>query len=230
MLNKETNIDEDYLYSLPDYVNGKLPDGPLKAGIENKINSDEAFRGEYLSMMNTLKFVKDTSLEEPPGHYFTGLVPRINERLESSSKLAVHPVFHLWRYIVPALTVVLVMIIILRPDRERIENIVSDSEHLNVKTEVVPDTLTSSQETVSAQEEQENPEKTVQTSNQKTVKQNSTKNNEGESFIESIGEIFGESEENTADETEYYNYEGDFHKLSQAEQNELLNNLEKTKF
>lgn len=230
MESKHLNKDEDYLYSLPDYVNGKLPDGPLKSGIEDRIKSDMKFRTEYESMLGTLKFVKDTSLEEPPEHYFNSLVPRINERLESAKRPAVHPVFHLWRYIVPALTVILVMVIILRPEKEKFENVVSDTQQNTIAKIVVPDTLTGIQETLSDSEEQESAETVSQTFRQKALKQNNTRPKETESIIENIGDLFGESEETSAEESEYYNYESDFRTLSPAEQNELLTNLEKTKF
>ncbi|MCE1166369.1 MAG: hypothetical protein LWX07_13305 [Bacteroidetes bacterium] len=81
-------MNEEYLYSLPDYVNGKLPDGPLKSGIEEMIKSDAVFRAEYESMLNTMKFVRNGSLVEPPEHYFNSLVPRINERIEAGNTRA----------------------------------------------------------------------------------------------------------------------------------------------
>ncbi|MCE1166368.1 MAG: hypothetical protein LWX07_13300 [Bacteroidetes bacterium] len=134
----------------------------------------------------------------------------------------------MWRYIVPALTVILVMVIILRPGKENIEVKSGDTDNVTNLIKAIPDTLISVNVN-DAVEEQADTEPESPAPKIKTTKITKTAKQESESFIDNISELLNENED-AQDENEYYIYENDFKNLSPAEQNEVLSHLTNTKF
>lgn len=227
----KSNTGEELLFSLPDYINGKITDSSLKSEIESMIQTDEEFRNEYLAMKNTLQFVEDSSLEPPPEHYFNGLVPRINTRLENSAsgKLPVHGILHLWRYVVPALTVIIVIIIVSMPGKKQFDVSRSDTQNVTGTTSLTNDTLKapvteSMNENAVLNAENNNSTTSVNYTGTKKVTAI-----EPDNLLEGLSEFIG-GEEEQPDEADYLIYENEFGNLSPAEQNELISNLSKTKF
>ncbi len=231
MSGNKSNTGEELLFSLPDYINGKINDSSLKSEIERMIESDEEFRNEYLALKNTLKFVAGSSLEPPPEHYFTGLVPRINARLENSAsrKRSFHEIVHLWRYVVPALTVILVIVIVSMPGKKQFEVPLKDSQIVTDNFTLPNDTL---REPV---KESVNGETFLNADNGNTgtganyVRTKKVNVQEPDNLLEGISEFLG-GEVEQADDADYYFDESEFGNLSPAEQNELISNLSKTKF
>jgi hypothetical protein len=239
MGNKKTNPEDELLYSLPDYVNGKVHDERLKSGIEKRINTDEEFRNEYMSVRNAFRFVKSSSLEEPPEHYFNSLVPRLNERIEKSRSVPAKDlrfILHLWRYVVPALTVILVIIIVAIPRKDKNELIQNGNKDTQSNVTYSEDSLLEpSREDNDAVETDLSGGQDITdvTVNPVTIKYAPNKKDaaiENKNVILNITDLIPDSDENAAEENDEYNYESDFKNLTPSEQNEVLANLSKTKF
>ncbi|MDD5361590.1 MAG: hypothetical protein PHN88_05630 [Ignavibacteria bacterium] len=239
MGNKKTNLEDELLYSLPDYVNGKVYDESLKSEIEKKIKTDAEFRNEYLSVRNAFQFVKDSSFEEPPEHYFNNLVPRLNERIERSrsvSAIDFRFILHLWRYIVPALTVILVIVIVAIPRKDKnelIQNGNKDTQSVVTFTDDSPLEPASVDNDAEETDITETPDAVGIINNPVTIKYTPDKKEtaiENKNVIVNITDLIQDTEENAAEESDEYNYESDFKNLTPSEQNEVLANLSKTKF
>ncbi len=227
----KSNTGEELLFSLPDYINGKITDSSLKSEIESLIETDEEFRNEYIAMKNTFQFVAGSSLESPPEHYFTGLVPRINTRLENSasSKLSIHGILHLWRYVVPALTVILVIIIVSMPGKKQFEVSLSDSQNVTGTTSLTNDTLKVPVTESTVENVVSNTENNNTTTGSTSVRTKKVSENEPDNILEGLSEFIDGEVEQPVD-ADYYFDENEFGNLSPAEQNELIANLSKTKF
>lgn len=231
MNDNKPNTKEELLFSLPDYINGKITDSSLKSDIENLIVTDEEFRTEYLALKNTLEFIADTPSEAPPEHYFTSLLPRINSRLDNvvSRKPSLRGILHLWRYVVPALTVILVIIIVSLPEKNKFEVALTDSHNVSGTNSIINDTV---KESVSESQNDEtllNSESGNSTTIVNYLKTRKISFTENENYIEGISDFLG-GEDEQPDEIDYYTYESDFGNLSPSEQNEIISNLSKTKF
>jgi len=107
---------KDLLINLPDYIEGKIKDPDLIRKIEDEIKTNEGFRNEYEEIKSSFSFIKKVKLEEPPEHYFSTLLPKINERLEETSKhqeISIwEKIFSYWKFAIPVIPIVLIFIIL----------------------------------------------------------------------------------------------------------------------
>lgn len=223
MNNSNSNY-EELLYNLPDYVAGKITDENLLLRIQSEINSNPEFKAEYDLLSETYSDVKDMKFSEPPVHYFTNLVPKINEKIikqkESKGIAGFFRLSNLVKYALPAVSVVLLIFIITfsnKNDKDesmftRYSDTISeimklDSETSNEFVDVETDTALESTEEEEFSDSDDASE---------------LPGIENENIIEFYDEN-GESED------EYFYY-SDFETLSQIEQNELINTLSETKF
>ncbi len=240
MNNNFTN-NENLLYNLPDYIAGKITDKNLIQRIKSEIDSNPDFKSEYELISETFSSVNNLKFSEPPEHYFSNLVPRINARIEKQNNKS--PFLHFFRisnllkYALPAISVVLIIVIINYSNKnKKDENMFIQSDHtINNIMNNKSDTTTDSINNLKKQLEEESNKETNENNLSTEVKEVnnpekiSTKNKQEKVTEENnsgILELFTESEET---EEEYY-YESDFSSLSQSEQNELLNKLSNTNF
>ena len=229
---------EDLLYSLPDYITGKLVDEDLKFRIENEINLNTDFKQEYEMMKETYSSIKDLQFSEPPAHYFNNLVPRLNQRIESVSKFSFSHLFrlaNLFKYALPAVSVIVLIVIFTFPNKSnKNENMFKQTD--NTITEIMKantDTLQTDNETVentsaeenivveNIQENETTPIKKEKNRTEKTIKVTNLNNVNIEDMI---------AETETIEKYDDYVYENDFNSLSQKDQTDLINKLSKTKF
>ena len=229
------NNTEDLLHNLPDYITGKIADEGTKFRIEEEIIRNAGFRQEYELLKKTYSSIKDLQFSEPPAHFFTNLIPRLNMRIESrESKFSFENIFkltNLFKYALPAVSVVLLIIIITFTNKSnKNENmfIQSDNTITDIMQEKVDSTVTNKEviENTAVEEKEvieNNTENTIQVNREKNTKQ-TNKNNTGinQSSV-NIEEFF--SEEDDSDNDEDYMYENEFSKLSGKEQTDIINKL-----
>ena len=107
---------KDLLINLPDYIEGKIEDPDLIRKIEDEIKTNEGFRNEYEEMKSSFSFLKEVRLEEPSEHYFSTLLPKINERLEATHKheeISIwEKIFSYWKFAIPVVPIILIFIIL----------------------------------------------------------------------------------------------------------------------
>lgn len=79
-------MERDELYQLLiDYAEGTL-DPSLKPAIEAELNKSAALRDELAVLQNTFAQLQHYEANDVPAQYFTTLLPRIRERIESHSR------------------------------------------------------------------------------------------------------------------------------------------------
>ena len=234
----ETNKNnEDLLYSLPDYITGKLNDEGIRHSIEEEIRINAGFREEYELIKETYSSIKDLEFSEPPAHYFTNMVPRINQRIESNSGFSFAHMFrlaNLFKYALPAVSViVLIFIFTFSNKSNKNENMFVDTE--DTITEIMKtnkDTIKTLEKKSNTAEEKEFTENTTVISQHKINREKNTsqtvKTVTEKTGTNNIEALFADTErtENFDD----YVYETDFSTLSGKEQADLINKLSNTKF
>lgn len=235
------NYCEDLLYNLPDYAAGKLKDKKLILKIESELISNPEFKSEYELILETISTVKDFRFSEPPEHYFTNLIPQINARLEKQNNSSAFMHFfrfaNLLKYVLPALSVVFIIVIINYSNKDnKDKNMFIQSDNtinniMNNKSESAADSNNSAKIQIEKETTNEYIEKKSSTENSELINIDKTKkskkqNNTTEEINVNLLELFTENEENS---DEYF-YENDFNKLNQNEQNEILNKLSNTNF
>ena len=113
-MKKEEYINK-LIFELPDYIKSKIDNPELKKKIKNEINSNPEFRKEYEDLKNSLSFLENTKLSEPPDHYFSTLLPKINAKLEkhrSTSEISIwEKIFSYWKFAIPLVPIVLIFLI-----------------------------------------------------------------------------------------------------------------------
>ncbi len=113
---KNKDKQKELLINLPDYIEGKIKDLDLIRKIEDEMKTNEGFRNEYEEMKNSFSFIKKVKLEEPPEHYFSTLLPKINERIEATHKheeISIwEKIFSYWKFAIPVIPIVLLIVIL----------------------------------------------------------------------------------------------------------------------
>jgi hypothetical protein len=104
------HLNEELLYSLPDYINGQIKDQKLISEIEAEINNNPGFKLEYENLRNTFLFLNKTQFEEPSEAYFNNLLPNIHAKLDAKRE---KKKFSILDYLSPTLKYVLPVICIL---------------------------------------------------------------------------------------------------------------------
>ncbi len=231
------NNNEDLLYSLPDFITGKLADEGIKLKISEEINGNADFRKEYELMKETYASIKDLKFSEPPVHYFNNLIPLLNERIESRNKFGFADMFrisNLLKYTLPAVTVICLIVVItftnknnkdenmfVQTDNTITEIMKKEIDSTITKKEVIDDSTVNQNEDVV-----NNKGNSINVNNEKTINQNSSADlNQNDMNIE---DIFADTDDPEIDD-EYF-YESDFSNLSSKEQTEIINKLSNAKF
>jgi hypothetical protein len=235
----ETNKNnEDLLYSLPDYITGKLNDEGIIHSIEEEIGRNADFREEYELMKETYSSIKDLEFSEPPAHYFTNMVPRINQRIDSISSFSFAHMFRManfFKYALPGVSVIVLILIItftnknnknenmlVQTDNTISEIMKTESDSIHTSQELA-DNLATDENNSDDINNEDNPiqltkDKIRNVSTQTEVTVNSA----------NIEEMFTESDD--AESEDDYVYETDFSTLSGKEQSDLIKKLSNTKF
>jgi len=236
----ETNKNnEDLLYSLPDYITGKLNDERIRHNIEEEIRINAGFREEYELMKETYSSIKDLEFSEPPAHYFTNMVPRINQRIGSNSGFTFAHIFrlaNLFKYALPAVSViVLIFIFTFSNKSSKNENMFVHTE--DTITEIMKnnkDTIKTIEKTVesNATEEKELTDNTTVNTSHKVNREKNTnqtvKTVTEKPVANNIESLFADTEQ--TENFDDYVYETDFSTLSGKEQADLIKKLSNTKF
>ncbi len=226
---------EELLSSLPDFIAGRIKDDALLRTINEEIEHDTKFRSEFESLSEAYNTIQKMKFSEPPSHYFNSLLPRINTRIEEFSKTENKSRFpgikYIFRYAIPAFSVVLVILIITFSNRNGKDDLGFKSNDSITLNEVKED-ISKNQDAsiVTGETAKENnytghsgiQEKNKQTSNP-IVTLSETEN------AETIIEIFSENGESEETDEEYFG-EFDLSELTSSEQAEILTKLENTNF
>ncbi|MFZ4592481.1 MAG: hypothetical protein ACOYN6_15880 [Ignavibacteria bacterium] len=236
----ETNKNnEDLLYSLPDYITGKLNDERIRHNIEEEIRINAGFREEYELMKETYSSIKDLEFSEPPAHYFTNMVPRINQRIESNSGFSFAHMFrlaNLFKYALPAVSVIVLIVIFTFSNKS------SKNENMFVHTDdTITEIMRNNKDTIktiektmesNATEEKELTDNTTVNTSHKVNREKNTnqtvKTVTEKPVANNIESLFADTEQ--TENFDDYVYETDFSTLSGKEQADLINKLSNTKF
>jgi hypothetical protein len=237
-MNKNIN-NENLIYSLPDYITGKLNDEGLKFRIAEEIRNNNGFRQEYELLKETYSSLKNLEFSEPPAHYFNNLVPRLNQRIENESKFSFAHLFrlaNLFKYALPAVTVVCVILLITFTNKSnKDENMFIQSD--NTISEIMKgsiDSTTAVRKKTSDSALEENDvanntaDNTIQESKVTYIKK--TNNNTAEISPGSVNieDLLTESDESEDDDA--FMYENEFTTLSKTEQSDIISKLTKENF
>ncbi|HEX2788091.1 MAG TPA: hypothetical protein VHP32_09315 [Ignavibacteria bacterium] len=104
------HLNEELLYSLPDYINDQIKDQKLISEIEMEINNNPGFKLEYENLRNTFLFLNKTQFEEPSEAYFNNLLPNIHAKIDAKKD---KKKFNILDYLSPTLKYVLPVICIM---------------------------------------------------------------------------------------------------------------------
>ena len=237
-MNKNIN-NEDLIYSLPDYITGKLNDEGIKFRIEEEIRNNNGFRQEYELLKETYSSLKNLEFSEPPSHYFNNLIPRLNQRIENESKFSFAHLFrlaNLFKYALPAVTVVCVIVLITFTNKSnkdenmfiQSDNTISDIMKGSLDTAMAVNTEIGD----SALDENDAVDNTADNTTQVSkvtyfkIADNSTFEISPNSA--NIEDLLTESED--ADNDDAFMYENEFTNLSKTEQSDIINKLTKVNF
>lgn len=136
MKQKRRYTEEELLFSLPDYVSGKLDDLQLKEAIGEKIGSDNTFKRQFEEVSRTLGFIQTSGFSEPPENYFASLSAKINSRISEPAAVSWWESIGLaWKILVPAVTVIaLLMIFLLKTDDRKTKLTATDTSRNSEET------------------------------------------------------------------------------------------------
>ena len=229
---------KELLYHLPDYIKGNIHDNKIISIIENELKTNRLFRQEFDKINSTINFLDTTLFDNPPDNYFSELIPEIRVKIadknRAKSRKDISLTFPFWRYIVPALTVILIIILYHTVNQET--NIINIPEvRYNSSNEIINTT----------KDTDNNPTVSIEASNV------STNNKEKKTIDETLSnkiqiiknEIFTTTDTNEdrnqffdifdaeiSQEEELSELEHEIDNLSITEQEDLLNKLENTIF
>lgn len=241
-MNKNINK-EDLIYSLPDYITDKLNDEGIKFRIEEEIRNNNVFRQEYELLKETYSSLKNLEFSEPPAHYFNNLIPRLNQRIENEDKFSFAHLFrlaNLFKYALPAVTVVFIIVIITFTNKSnKDENMFVQSDNTITKIMKEPaDTIMAIKtETGDSAVEENNAVNSNDINNAVNNKQISKVNYtnqtnktgvENKTSSVNIEDLFTETDENETEDV--FMYENEFTTLSKSEQSDIINKLTKENF
>lgn len=231
---------KDLLLNLPDYIEGKIKDPGLIRKIDDEIKTNEDFRNEYEEMKSSFSFIKETSLEEPPEHYFNTLLPKINERLEATHKhkeISIwEKIFSYWKYAIPVIPIILIFIIlkidIFNPDetlkKNELNNTIIKEKEDNVISEKNKDLAVVNEDTNKDTETNIPQYKKSRTSYDYEYTEtkddydfiNSNNTSFVNDYLEEVGDYYDDE----------YLLEEDYENLSIEEQNEIITKLKEEDF
>jgi hypothetical protein len=237
-MNKNIN-NEDLIYSLPDYITGKLNDKGIKFRIEEEIRNNNGFRQEYELLKETYTSLKNLEFSEPPAHYFNNLIPRLNQRIENESKFSFVHLFrlaNLFKYALPAVTVVCVILLITFTNKSnKDENmfVQSDNTISEIMKGSIDSTMAVNKETGDSANEvndavDNTADNTTLVSKVTYIKKTNINTVDISPNSVNIEDLLTESDD--ADNDDAYMYENEFTTLSKTEQSDIINKLTKVNF
>jgi hypothetical protein len=95
---------------LLDFINGKLDENE-KAEIKLALESDIDLQLLYYELKNTMNIIDNVKYDRPPEYYFTNLLPRIQERIESEKSVSIFERINVyWKIILPVAVVLLIFV------------------------------------------------------------------------------------------------------------------------
>lgn len=216
------HLNEELLYSLPDYINGQLKDHKLIVKIENEIANNPDFEIEYENLKNTFSFLEKTNFEEPSEAYFNNLLPNINAKLDEKKQ---KKSFNILDYLAPSLKYVLpvicvMFVVYIYTKNSSIEQVATiDQPETTIVNETTSDNPNITNNDVNSTGVNENGS-IGQIENENTVVMTETITDENLNQIES--EFITADNPFSTDENIYeIQYDG----LSSEDEDEILNNL-----
>jgi len=237
-MNKSIN-NEELIYSLPDYIAGKINDKGIQNKIEEEIRNNDGFRQEYELLKETYSSLKNLEFSEPPAHYFNNLIPRLNQRIENENKFSFAHLFrlaNLFKYALPAVTVVCVILLITFTNKSnKDENMFIQSD--NTITEIMKGSIdstaavdTGTGDTVIEENDVNNNTdyNTAQINKVQGIRKTYNNTVETSPGSANIEDLLTESDDNDNDDA--FMYENEFTTLSKTEQSDIINKLAKENF
>ncbi len=223
-MNNGISNNEELLFHLPDYVTGKITDENLLLRIQSEINSNPEFKKEYESLAETFSTIKDLKFSDPPEHYFTSMVPKINEKIanqkESKSISGFFKLSNLYKYALPAVSVVLLIVIITFSNKNN-----KDESMFSRYGDTISDIM---------KLDSESPYESIDDENDIAFDfaedEEFAESGESSDLIAIDNSNILELYDENGDSDEEFFYYSDFETLSHTEQIELINTLSETKF
>ncbi len=238
----KNNIRENLLQELPDYISGELSDNKIRAEIDELIKNDPSFANEYRLMKSALSFVGNAEHSSPDEVYFANLQSKILNRTSAKESVTFYSkLISYWKYLVPAVTVCIVILVYTSNMNNNSDNISTNLKtEKKTQTNIIPETLQKKEVTaennVTDKEELTNlyyspDDEEVFTdaaplNRSKNLIENSgpAKNNSDNILKEDIKQIqidlFNSDDEDT--------YEDDYRSLSPEQQKQILDELKKS--
>ena len=99
-------------YLLPDYVTGKL-DEPLRIGVASHLDECAACRAELETLHRAFQAIAGSDLQSPSNAYFSGILPRVRERLEERESLSVFVRPFVMRFALPLAVGALMLVLLM---------------------------------------------------------------------------------------------------------------------
>ena len=239
-MKKEEYINK-LIFELPDYIEGKIDNPGLEKKILNEINTNPEFRKEYEDLKNSFTFLENTELSEPPDHYFSTLLPKINAKLDknrNTSEISIwEKIFSYWKFAIPLVPIVLIFMIfkfdIFSPEKnlkvEENSNNVIIKEKTNDEIEENKDIAVvqedSSDESVKTIKEKKY-ENTHDYTYEDNISSKETPESDNSSTLNKYLDETGTYYEDNADHT----LEEDFNSLDKEQQDEIILKLKEADF
>ncbi|CAN5653677.1 hypothetical protein BH10BAC5_BH10BAC5_03970 [soil metagenome] len=109
---KNINDTDKLKFELPDYISGGLKDNSLREKIESMIESDLMFRNEYERLRSAVMFLKEAEFKSPDEVYFANLQSNILKKTSAKESVPFYSkIVSYWKYLVPAVTVCIVILV-----------------------------------------------------------------------------------------------------------------------
>lgn len=241
-MKKEENINK-LIFDLPDYIKGNIDEPELEKKIQNEININPEFRKEYENLKDSFTFLENTKLSEPPDHYFSTLLPKINEKLDkqrSTTEISIwEKIFSYWKFAIPLVPIVLIFLIfkfdIFSPEKnlkveensnnviikEKTNNDIESKE--NKEIAIVPED--SSDESVKIVKE-----KKYENTHENTYENNNSSKETPKSDNESILDKYLDEVDTYYEDNEDFTLEEEFKSLDKEQQDEIIQKLKEADF
>lgn len=99
-------------YLLPDYVTGKLEE-PLRSGVAGHLEGCAECRAELETLQHAFQSISGPGPRAPSSAYFSGILPRVRERLEQKESLSMFSRPLVTRFALPLAVGVLALVLLL---------------------------------------------------------------------------------------------------------------------
>ncbi|MBL7129396.1 MAG: hypothetical protein ISS16_10500 [Ignavibacteria bacterium] len=239
-MKKEENINK-LIFELPDYIKGNIDDPELEKKIQNEINTNPEFRKEYEDLKDSFAFLENTELSEPPDHYFSTLLPKINAKLDKKIKtndISIwEKIFSYWKFAIPLVPIVLIFLIfkfdIFSPEKnlkvEENSNNVIIKEKTNDEIEENKD-IAIVQEDSSDESVKTIKEKKYENTHVYIYEENNSSKEIPKTDNENILNKYLDEIDTYYEDNDDYSIEEDFNSLDKEQQDEIILKLKEAEF